>query len=72
MIIVGGSIVVGATTTTTATITMAMGGGVVAHVVARCTILQLQFGHVLEVAILKRNQVCEHIVEGEWVNLVIM
>jgi hypothetical protein len=72
MIIVGGSTVMGATTMTTTTITMTMGGAIVTHVVGRGTVLQLQFGHVLEVVILKRSQACEHTVEGEWINLVIM
>jgi hypothetical protein len=42
-----------------------MRGPPVTHIIGRGTVLQLQFNYVLELASLKHNHVCEHIVERE-------
>lgn len=48
-----------------------MRGPPVTHIVGRGTVLQLQFNYVLELASLKHNHVCEHIVERGSVLVVI-
>jgi hypothetical protein len=44
-------------------------GATMTHVVGKCTMLYIQFSHVLELATLKHYHVCEHVVKGEWLGL---
>lgn len=61
-IAMGGSTAAVATMITMATATR---GATTIHVVGRGTVLHVQFGHMLELASLKRNQVDEHVIDGE-------